>query len=250
MKDNGSESDRRSLPLLGLLPNLVTVLGLCAGLTSIRFMLDGDYRFAAGLIVLAAIIDGLDGLLARRLKATSDFGAELDSLADFLSFGVAPALLVFLALLSEAPGIGWLSVLVFAVCCCLRLARFNVSKGLEMAGERHPKAQFVGVPAPAGALLALLPMFMLFDGNLDASAVPILTAAWLALVGAMMFSQLPTISPKSVLIPRDKIVWVLIATTILIGLLLTRFWLALILFDLAYIVLLARSLVVARHSRV
>lgn len=248
MKGNGSE--REKLPFVNLLPNLVTILGLCAGLTSIRFAIGGDYRFAAGLIVFAALIDGLDGLLARRLKATSDLGAELDSLSDFLNFGIAPGLLVFQALLAETGGAGWLFVLVFTICCCLRLARFNVTKAQETAGEQEPRKHFVGVPAPAGALLALLPVFLLFEGIVDPATVRFPSAAWLGIVGAMMVSQLPTFSPKSVFIPRDRIIWLLIATAIVIGGLLTRFWLSLILIDIAYMMLLIRSLVLrARQSR-
>lgn len=248
MKGNGS--GREKLPFVNLLPNLVTILGLCAGLTSIRFAIGGDYRFAAGLIVFAALLDGLDGLLARRLKATSDLGAELDSLSDFLNFGVAPGLLVFQVMLADIGGAGWLFVLVFTICCCLRLARFNVTKALETSGEQEPKKHFVGVPAPAGALLALLPVFLLFEDIVDPDSVPFPTAAWLGVVGALMVSQLSTFSPKSVFIRRDKIVWLLIATAIVIGGLLTRFWLSLILIDMAYMLLLTRSLVLrVRESR-
>lgn len=246
----GNGSGREKLLFVNLLPNLVTILGLCAGLTSIRFAIGGDYRFAAGLIVFAAMIDGLDGLLARRLRATSDLGAELDSLSDFLNFGVAPGLLVFQALLADTGSAGWLFVLVFTICCCLRLARFNVTKALENAGEQEPGTSFVGVPAPAGALLALLPIFLLFEDIVDPATVRLPTMAWLGFVGAMMVSQLPTFSPKSVFIPRDKIVWLLIATAIVTGGLLTRFWLSLVLIDVAYIGILTRSLVVrARESR-
>lgn len=247
---NGNDSEREKLPFVNILPNLVTILGLCAGLTSIRFVLGGDFRFAAGLIVFAALIDGLDGHLARRLKSTSDFGAELDSLADFLNFGVAPALLVYQALLDDARGVGWLFVLVFTICCCLRLARFNVAKALETPGEQKSKRHFVGVPAPAGALLALLPVFLWFEGVLvDPSATPLLTAFWLGLVGAGMVSRLPTFSPRSVFIRRDKVVWLLIATAIVVGSLLTRFWSSLILIDFAYILLLTRSVVNAARQR-
>lgn len=238
-RTGGRERDK--LPFRKLLPNLVTILGLCAGLTSIRFVLSGDYQPAALLIIFAALIDGLDGMLARRLKATSDLGAELDSLSDFLNFGVAPGLLVFGFLLREAPGGGWIFVLVFTICCCLRLARFNISKAAENSGEQAPQPHFVGVPAPAGALLALLPVFLGFQGVSAVPEAPVLTSLWLALVGALMVSRLPTFSPKSVFIPRDKIVWLLIATAILIGALLSRFWFSMVLIDLAYICLLIRS---------
>ena len=247
---DGNDPEREKLPLVNLLPNLVTILGLCAGLTSIRFVLGGDFRLAAGLIVFAALIDGLDGLLARRLQSTSDFGAELDSLSDFLNFGAAPGLLVYQALLDGAWGAGWLFVLVFAICCCLRLARFNVAKALETAGEQKPQRHFVGVPAPAGALLALLPVFLWFeDVVVDPSAPPLLIAFWLGLVGAGMISRLPTFAPKSVFIRRDKVVWLLIATAIVVGSLLTRFWSSLILIDFAYILLLTRSVVITARQR-
>jgi CDP-diacylglycerol--serine O-phosphatidyltransferase len=245
----GNDSEREKLPVVSLLPNLVTILGLCAGLTSIWFVLGGDFRSAAALIVFAALIDGLDGFLARRLKATSDFGAELDSLSDFVNFGVAPGLLVFQALLNDARGIGWVFVLFFSICCCLRLARFNVAKAREASGEQEPKRHFVGVPAPGGALLALLPVFLLFAGIVDTSTLPLLAAFWLGLVGAAMVSQLPTFSMRSVFISRNKIAWLLIATPIVFGAVLTQFWLSLIVIDLIYILLLARSVVVtARRS--
>lgn len=248
MSRNRTEQD--ALPFLNLLPNVVTILGLCAGLTAIRFVLVGNYEMAGGLILLAALIDGLDGRLARRLKATSDFGAELDSLADFLSFGVAPGLLVFEHLLGSAGGVAWIFVLVYVSCCCLRLARFNVTKEEAPAIGPTPRAHFVGVPAPAGAMLALLPVFLTFEGIADASSVPLLTAFYLGLVGAAMISRLPTFSPKSILVPRDRIAWLLIATAVLVGTMLTRFWLSMILIDLIYAGFLLRSaFVAARQSR-
>ena len=129
------------------MPNLVTILGLCAGLTALRFAFAGRFEPAAALIIFAALIDGFDGLLARKLDAASPFGAELDSLADFFNFGVAPAFLVYQLALTGAPDLGWTAALIFAVCACLRLARFNVSRDVPVTGRAH----FVGVPAPAGA---------------------------------------------------------------------------------------------------
>jgi CDP-diacylglycerol--serine O-phosphatidyltransferase len=242
-------TDRDKLPFRKLLPNLVTILGLCAGLTSIRFAMGGEFQAAALLIIFAALIDGMDGMLARRLKATSELGAELDSLSDFLNFGVAPGLLVFGYLLGEAEGGGWIFVLVFTICCCLRLARFNITKAAEDAGEQQPQPHFVGVPAPAGALLALLPVFLGFQDVRAVPEAPVLTSAWLGLVGALMVSRLPTFSPKSVYIPRDKIVWLLIATAIVIGGFLTQFWISMILIDVVYVGLLVRSTVLLARAR-
>ncbi|MGB8622220.1 MAG: CDP-diacylglycerol--serine O-phosphatidyltransferase [Paracoccaceae bacterium] len=237
------------LPFLNLLPNIITMLGLFAGLTAIRFVFAERYEAAAGLIILAALLDGLDGQIARRMKATSDIGAELDSLSDFLNFGVAPALLSFQYLLRGAPDIGWIFVLVYVSCCCLRLARFNVMQDAEPDPGVKKSTHFIGVPAPAGALLMLLPAFMSFEGFLDLASIPVVPAVYIALVGAAMVSRLPTFSPKSILVPKDKIVWILIAAAGIVGMMLTRFWLSMILIDLIYAATLVRSAVLLRRTR-
>lgn len=245
-----ADDDDDAPRFLAVLPNLVTLLGLCAGLTSIRFTFGGNYELAAALIIVGAFIDGLDGQLARRLKATSDFGAELDSLCDFLNFGVAPGLLVYEYLLGSADGAGWAFVLIYITCCCMRLARFNVAKKYETLGERDPGVHFVGVPAPAGALLCLLPVFLTFEGIADAAAAPVVTALYIGLVGVAMVSRLPTISPKSVSIPKEKALWVLGGTAVVAGALLVRFWVGMVLIDLAYAGTLIRSgIVTARNHR-
>lgn len=236
---------RDTLPFLHLVPNLVTILGLCAGLSAIRFVFDGRFEIAAGLIIFAAIIDGLDGLIARKLNAASAFGAELDSLADFVNFGVAPGVLVFaFALTGPMAGLGWAFVLSFAVCSCLRLARFNVNRDAPSTGKGQ---HFVGVPAPAGAMLALLPVFLGLSGIVDLSRMPIVVAGYLAGVGLLMISRLPTPSLKGVRVPRDRAVWVMVGCAVVVGLAFTRIWLLLVLADLAYLVLL--SVVAIRRSR-
>ncbi|MFT3973216.1 MAG: phosphatidylcholine/phosphatidylserine synthase [Amaricoccus sp.] len=234
-----------NLPFLQLVPNLVTILGLCAGLTAIRFAFLGRFDLAAGLIVFAAVIDGFDGLLARKLDAASPIGAELDSLADFVDFGVAPAIVVYFATLSGIGDLGWTFALVFAVCCCLRLARFNVNRDVPLEGRAH----FVGVPAPAGALLGLLPVFATLGGVVDASRLPWAVAAWLGLIGLLMVSRLKTFSPKALRIPRERSRFILVAAALLVGLTLTRFWLLLIVFDVAYAALLVHAAVVSRRQR-
>lgn len=221
---------RDSLPFVHLVPNLVTILGLCAGLTAIRYTFDARFMLAAGLIVFAAAIDGLDGLLARRLRATSDIGAELDSLSDFLCFGVAPAILVYRFALTGDAGFGWIFALVFAICCCLRLARFNV-----MRGQPDAPNHFVGVPAPAGAGLALLPVFAHFAGVADLRAFPVLAALWLGCVGLLMVSRIPTPSIKGLRIPRDKARYVLVGMALLVGLTISRFWLLMVVVSLTYL---------------
>lgn len=225
------------LSLIQLVPNLVTILGMCAGLTAIRFTFDGRFELAAALIIFATVMDGFDGLLARKLNAASSFGAELDSFADFVSFGVAPGILVFgYALSGPIAGFGWIFVLIFAVCACLRLARFNISRDeAASAGARH----FVGVPAPAGALLGLLPVFLGFSGLADPTRAPILVALYLAGVGLLMVSRLPTPSLKGVRIARENAIWVLIGMSAFVGFLFLRTWLTLVVADLLYLTLLA-----------
>lgn len=237
---------RERLPILHLLPNLVTIIGLCAGLTAIRFAYAEKFALAVVLILLAAALDGIDGLLARKLNSVSPFGAELDSLCDFLDFGVAPGILVFQFALANTTDVGWVLVIVYIVCCCLRLARFNVNRDAPTGGA---VPRFVGVPAPAGAMLALLPMFATFAGVFDARDVPMLVAPWLAFVGFLMISRLPTFSPKALRIPRDKVRFLLIGTAILVGLAVTRFWLLMVLLALAYVATLIHSAIRLRGFR-
>ena len=235
-----------TLPFLHLLPNLITITGLCAGLTAIRFVLAARFDAAAVLIIFAAVIDGLDGLMARRLNVASSFGAELDTLSDFLCFGVAPGLLVFQFALAEARGAGWIFVLVYVICTCLRLARFNVNRDApQPVGRLH----FVGVPSPAGAMLALLPVFLSLAGVADATAVPALVAPYVAGVGLLMVSRLKTFSPKGLRIPRDKSRWVLVAAAFVVGVAFTRFWLLMAAADLAYVATLVHAAVTAARNR-
>mgnify|MGYP001293067967 CR=1 FL=1 len=237
--------DRRSLPILHLLPNLVTLLGLCAGLTSMRYALGERYEIAAALIILAAVLDGMDGLIARKLNAASHFGAELDSLSDFVCFGVAPGVFLFHFALQDFAGLGWLLVLVYILCACLRLARFNVNRD---APPPPGRAHFVGVPAPAGAMLALLPVFLMLAGIADLRSVPVAVAVYLAGVGLLMISRLPTISPKGLRVPRNRAIWLLVGVAVFAGIAVTRPWLLMVLADLAYLVLLAQAAWVYRRK--
>lgn len=241
----GEDDSTRLMPFLTLLPNLITLLGLCAGLTAIRFALDSNYQIAAALIVLAAVLDGMDGLVARKLNVASSFGAELDSLSDFVCFGVAPGLLIFLFALREGlPALGWLFVLLFILCVCLRLARFNVSRD---APPPPGRAHFVGVPAPAGAMLALLPLFIFLSGGPDMRAFAIAVAIYMAFVGLLMISRLPTISPKGLRVPRRQAMWLFLGVAVFAGLAVARPWSVLVLVDLIYLAMLARG--AWRHRR-
>lgn len=228
---------RDSLSLVQLVPNVVTILGMCAGLSAIRYTFAERYELAAALIIIAAILDGLDGLLARKLNAASSFGAELDSFADFVSFGVAPGILVYgYALDQMTPGFGWVFVLVFAVCGCLRLARFNLSRAAPEGGMiRH----FIGVPAPAGAMLGLLPVYLGLAGWVDPTSLSVPFALYLGGVGLLMVSRLPTPSLKAVRIARRYAVWVLVGASAFVGLLFLRTWTTLVVADLIYLAVLA-----------
>jgi CDP-diacylglycerol---serine O-phosphatidyltransferase len=225
-----------------LIPNILTMLGLCAGLTAVRFAFEGRWEHAAVLIVVAGAIDGIDGRLARLLKGTSRFGAEFDSLSDFLSFGVAPALVLYLWSLHDARGLGFAPCLLFAVCSALRLARFNASlsdaPAMPLAGPppkpAYAQSFFTGVPAPAGAGLALFPLFASltfreWDWPMTASAIqhPIVSGVLLVIVGALMVSTLPTWSFKNFKVPADYVLPLLLGIGAYVAVLLTEPWAAL-----------------------
>jgi CDP-diacylglycerol--serine O-phosphatidyltransferase len=190
-----------------MIPNAITALALCFGLTGVSLAIRGDWEKAIASIVLAGVLDGLDGRIARLLRAQSKFGAELDSLSDNIAFGTAPALILFLWSLRTAPRFGWIAALALAVSCALRLARFNAR--LDAAEQPHKSAGFnTGVPAPAGAGLALVPIYLwlITDNPLFRDWRPVM--AWTLLVAALMISSLPTYSWASVRVRRD---WRLLA---------------------------------------
>jgi CDP-diacylglycerol--serine O-phosphatidyltransferase len=242
--DGPARGEARQMPVLSLLPNMVTIIGLCFGLTAIRFAFEGRFEVAATLLILASLIDATDGLLARRLNASSSFGAELDSLSDFVCFGVAPALLVYRFGLEGLAGLGWVAALLFAICCCLRLARFNVmAKEDEERGSPH----FTGVPAPAGAMLCLFPVFLANGGFLDLSGTGWLVAAWVLGVGGLMVAPFRTLSLKAVRVRRGAVVWVLLGAALVVGLMITRIWLFSVLATATYVSILIWGLFALRR---
>ncbi|GHU06275.1 CDP-diacylglycerol--serine O-phosphatidyltransferase [Alphaproteobacteria bacterium] len=216
----------RVLPFNKLAPNILTLLALCAGLTSLRFGLHGQWQPAVISVFLAGVFDGLDGRVARLLQGTSKFGAELDSLSDFVCFGVAPAMLLYFWTLQEAGAPGWASVLLFSVCCALRLARFNTALDEP---DKPPFAHnyFTGVPAPAAAGLALAPMILSFQtGGADSvfhePAVPIIV---LIGVSFLMVSRIPTYSGKRFRVPSSYVLPMMLAVGLFAAFLVSEPWL-------------------------
>ncbi len=219
------EQRLRQIPVRYLVPNIVTLLALCSGVTAIRLGIEGRFELAVACVILATVLDALDGRIARALKGSSKFGAELDSLADFVNFGVAPGLLIYMWSLSALKNLGWIVALALAMCCALRLARFNVA--LEDPDRPAWKINyFTGVNAPAGALLAMLPMYLGFLNLLPpGSEIAHFVLVYTALVAFSMVSRVPTFSGKGVgRVSREWVLPILAAVTIIAALLVTYTW--------------------------
>lgn len=200
---NRCQSERRSIPVRALMPNAITTLALCSGLTAIRYAVSGEWEHAIYAILVAAVLDTLDGRVARLLKGATRFGAELDSLSDAIAFGVAPAILVYLWSLQNWPRWGWLFALSHAVCCALRLARFNVN--IDYLDQPHKSAGFLtGVPAPAGANFSMMPLYAWYVSGYDLFRMPLLVGLWISLSAFLMIADLPTFG-WSVLRVRPKL---------------------------------------------
>ncbi|MFK8251998.1 CDP-diacylglycerol--serine O-phosphatidyltransferase [Ancylobacter terrae] len=241
----------QAVPLRILIPNVVTLLSLCAGLTGIRMAIEGRLELALGAIVLAAVLDGMDGRLARLLQGTSRFGAELDSLSDFVCFGVAPGLILYMWGLESLGSFGWIAALAFAICAALRLARFNV---MLDDPDRPPFAAdfFTGVPAPAGALCVLLPVYLELTGLPRLVASPAVAALYCLGIALLMVSRLPAWSGKKLgsRIPREAVLPLFVAVVLFAAVLASWPWQTLAACTLAYLAMLPFSaLRYARLSR-
>lgn len=187
----------RRVPLRLIVPNMVTLLALCSGLTAVRMAFEGRWEFAVGAVLVAAVLDGLDGRVARMMKGTSRFGAELDSLSDFVNFGVTPALMLYLWILKDAGNLGWIAALIFSISAALRLARFNVALD-DPNKPAWASRFFTGVPAPAGALTVLLPLYLDFLGLFPHwFADEAFVAAYTIAIAYLLISRLPTFSGKT-----------------------------------------------------
>ncbi len=214
----------RGFPLTRLLPNMFTILSLFCGMTAVRFALMGRFEAAALAIVVASVFDILDGRVARLLNMSSKFGAELDSLADLTSFGVAPGLVLYLwAFQTDTSGFGWIAVLVFASCSALRLARFNTMLE-DLTAPKWTKGYFTGVPAPAGAGLALLPVFYVLAFGEEMRPHAMALAVWLMIAGGLMVSRLPTLAMKGRRVPPILVAPIMAGVCLLAAGLFTDTW--------------------------
>ena len=201
-----------------ILPNMLTLIGVCIGLTSIRFALDGRYEFAIIAIIIAAVIDGLDGRIARLIKGTSKVGKELDSLTDMISFGVAPAFIMYFWKLNELGRFGWLVCLIYVICVALRLARFNVNTGGEPSWRDN---FFEGVPSPAGGILVLTPLiFSMSNIELFKLDYVIIVPIFFIVTSFLLISKFPTYSFKKIVIQRKATIFLLFGIILFFGLLL------------------------------
>jgi len=240
-EDNSVDQEPRRIPFRAMIPNAITTLALCLGLTGVSLAVREEWEKALGAIVLAGVLDGIDGRIARLLRAQSRFGAELDSLSDNIAFGTAPALILFLWSLQNAPRFGWIAALALAVCCALRLARFNAR--LDAAEQPHKSAGFnTGVPAPAGAGLAFVPIYLwLITGNeLFRRWEPVM--AWTVLIAALMISSLPTYSWSSIRIRRDWRLFALAGVAVFGAALIVSPWTTLLVLAALYLAMIPFAL--------
>jgi CDP-diacylglycerol--serine O-phosphatidyltransferase len=230
-----------------MVPNAITAVALCLGLTGVSLAIGGEWEKALGSIVLAGVLDGVDGRIARLLRAQSKFGAELDSLSDNIAFGTAPALILFLWSRQDAPRFGWIAALALAVCCALRLARFNAR--LDAAEQPHRSAGFnTGVPAPAGAGLAFVPIYLwLISGN-ELFRAWELVMAWTLFIAALMISSLPTYSWASIRIRRDWRLFALAGIALIGAALIRAPWITLLIVAALYLAMIPFGL--ASYARV
>jgi CDP-diacylglycerol--serine O-phosphatidyltransferase len=237
----------RGLPLRTVAPNAVTALALCSGLTGIRFAISGQWETAVLMVMIASVLDGIDGRIARMVRGESRFGAELDSLSDAISFGVSPALILYLWSLKDLPRLGWLCALIFAVFCALRLARFNAA--IDVVEQPHKSAGFLtGAPSPVGAGLAMLPLYLWFWTGLDFWRSPLLVAPWVAAMAVLMVSSVATFSWSSLRL-RTHIRFEAIAFVVLLGAaLISAPWHTLTFLCVAYLATLPFS--VAAYGRI
>ncbi len=228
------------VPVRYLLPNIITLLAVCMGVTAIRLGIEGRYELAVAAVIAACVLDAMDGRIARFLKSSSRFGAELDSLADFVNFGVVPGMLIYMWSLSALKNLGWIVALGLAICAALRLARFNVALD-DPDRPRWTVAYFTGIPAPAGAFLAMAPMYLGFMGYIDdGHDIAWVVLPWVALVAAGVVSRIPTFSGKGFgkRVRRDRVLPIVAAIVFGAVLLISYPWETLTAFSAIYVAMI------------
>jgi CDP-diacylglycerol--serine O-phosphatidyltransferase len=229
-----------------LLPNILTLGGVCLGISSIKFSIDGNYNLAVTLILFAAILDALDGRIARLIKGTSEFGKELDSLTDFVSFGIAPVFVLYFWELSNYGKLGWAITLIYSVCCVLRLARFNLTKVDE--NQEWKKNFFEGIPSPAGGLLILMPLiYDLTDLNIGFN-IKILTPYLTITIAILLVSKIPTLALKKISISPKTTVFLLLGIGIIIIALLFYTLKTLLVFGIIYLLSIPVSIIIYNNQ--
>ncbi|HEY9580082.1 MAG TPA: phosphatidylcholine/phosphatidylserine synthase [Rhizorhapis sp.] len=236
-EDRFTRGARRGIGLRQVAPNAVTAMALCFGLTGIRFAIAGEWDKAVAAIIFAGVLDGLDGRIARLLKGESRFGAELDSLSDVIAFGVAPALVIYLWSLQAMPKFGWIIALAHAVCCALRLARFNAN--IDADDQPHKSAGFMtGVPAPAGAGLAFAPVYLWLSTGLDIFRAYYIVGPWIAAIAFLMISNVATYSWSSLRLRKNIRLEAIALAGLLSAALITAPWPTLLVLSALYLVLI------------
>ncbi len=240
-------NNRHIFPIRSLVPNAITVLAICAGMSALRFAILGRWEGAVLAVLIAGVLDGLDGRIARLLKGTSKFGAELDSLSDIVSFGVAPAVIMYTWTLRDVKGVGWLLALIFTTAMALRLARFNTMSEDKDTEDEEKRDYFAGVPAPASAALALWPMIIYFLTGIEFLRNPVFCIIYLGVIAAMTVSSVPTFSFKKMSINREYVLFYLLGISILATLLVTQIWATMSVIGLLYIITI--PIAMTRHKK-
>ncbi len=229
-----------------LLPNILTLGGVCLGISSIKFSIDGNFSLAVTLILVASILDALYGRIARMIKGTSEFGKELDSLTDFVSFGIAPVLILYFWELNNYGKLGWAIALIYSVCCVLRLARFNLTKTEEQ--QEWKNNYFEGVPSPAGGILILMPLIYELSGLNFQINIKNLTPYFTILIALLLVSKIPTLSFKKISISSKTTVFLLLAVVIIFTALLFYTFETILFFSFIYLLLIPLSVLIYRNQ--
>ncbi len=233
--------DGTGLTLRAMMPNAITAAALCAGLTGVRFAIEEQWSFAILAVALAGLLDGVDGRIARLLNAQSRFGAELDSLADCLSFGMAPALILYMWSLQDLERFGWFAALAFAICCALRLARFNAQ--IDVEEQPHKSAGFLtGVPAPVGAGLAFTPCYLWLETEMEIFRDPLILSIWVSLIAVLLISNMATLSWTAIRPSRGIRLWVIAVFALVVAALLLEPWWTLTAISAIYLLLMPYAL--------